>query len=237
MDHSAGSCIDPEQLIQLPNNCAPEPFQPQPVPMGLMGGSMGCEIATNGMSPCLSQDSPAGSAYGVDSDIPRYLMPIDFQCQPTIQNRRFGGSDNNDAAFKLENERRLIAHSRRSSRSSNKLTSDESGVDKRERNRMAASKCRKKQKLANNELQERARIMEQHHNYLMAHKASLESETLNLKNQLLLHGGCDSEPISTYLMQAAKKFAQGQEEDVRSAERTEHWCEKLSSTGSEPSAL
>lgn len=253
MDRSSGSYIDPEVLAQLPNNYAHLlPFQPQPTPIEPTGGSIGRKTTTDGTSPCIDQDSTADSGYGTGPDIPRYLaMPIDLHHQQTslipedrnaIQNHRCGNyssKNNRDAIVKLEKEtdRHILAHSRRSSRSSNRLTSDESGIDKRERNRMAASKCRKKQKIANNELQERARVMEQHHNYLAMHKASLELETLNLKNQLLLHGGCDYEPITEYLMQAAKKFVTGHKEDTQNVQRMEHQHDRLPSTGSETCAL
>ncbi|KAI1140289.1 hypothetical protein F5Y05DRAFT_312221 [Hypoxylon sp. FL0543] len=240
MDHSSDPCVHPEQLIQLPNhteaysslihNSTPElAFHPQQ-PMEFIDTSLEYHGTTNGTSSCTGQESLADSGYGASPEIPRYLaMPVDL-----LEFPRPGMTpeDHNDATarppelkhedvptLKREKGRPVMTHSRRSSRSSNKLTSDESGLDKRERNRMAAYKCRKKQKLANNELQERARIMSEQHNYLVAHKASLESEMINLKNELLLHGTCGCEPITDYLMQSARRFVKGREEGLQDGDK------------------
>ncbi|OTA91219.1 hypothetical protein M434DRAFT_32917 [Hypoxylon sp. CO27-5] len=234
MDHSFESCVDPEQLIQLLDETtaysSPElPFHPPQQPMEFIAASLECQRTAIGADSCIGQSSLADSGYGESPEIAGYSTPpVDLQYQqgipaPGEHNNTFPRPRNykneDDTIFKRENSMHIMAHSRRSSRSSNKLTSDESGLDKRERNRMAAYKCRKKQKLANNELQERARIMTEQHNYLMAHKASLESEMISLKNELLLHGSCGYEPITDYLMQAARKFVKGREEGFHDAER------------------
>ncbi|KAI1418552.1 hypothetical protein F5Y13DRAFT_196376 [Hypoxylon sp. FL1857] len=258
MDHSSESCVNPEQLIQLPNNTtaysspihdrAPDlPFHLQQ-PMEFVDASLECQTTANGADPCIGQDSLADSGYGASPDIPRYLaLPVDFQYPrigptPEAHNNTLlklrDHKHEDDAVSKRDNGRPFITHSRRSSRSSNKLTSDESGIDKRERNRMAAYKCRKKQKLANSELQERARIMGEQHNYLIAHKAALESEMINLKNELLLHGTCGCEPITDYLVQAAKKFVKGREEGFHGAEKgVENLRSRPPSVGHEPCIL
>ncbi|KAI0838732.1 hypothetical protein F5Y06DRAFT_42688 [Hypoxylon sp. FL0890] len=214
--------------------------------MEFIDASLEYQGTLNGGGSCIGQDSLADSGYGVSSDnIPAYLaLSVDLQYpRPGLTSE-----DHNDAipephGYKHEDESMIkrekgkspMTHSRRSSRSSNKLTSDESGLDKRERNRMAAYKCRKKQKLANSELQERARVMGEQHNYLIAHKASLESELINLKNELLLHGSCGCEPITDYLMQAARRFVKGREEvtqDVGKA--TKNLSSPPPSVGHEP---
>ncbi|KAI1463971.1 uncharacterized protein F4812DRAFT_445203 [Daldinia caldariorum] len=234
------------------HDCAPIlSFHPQQLPMEFLDGSSEYQE--------MAQDSLADAGYVAGSDLPRYLtMPIDLNYQQIISptedhnnaiqtpqperdseekdNEKYNGGD----IFKKDNKKPVMTNSRRSSGSSNKFTSDESGIDKRERNRMAASKCRKKQKLANSELQEKARIMSERHNYLIAHKASLESETISLKNELLMHGSCGCEPISDYLMQAARKFVKGQEEVLQGMQKTtgEELCERTpSSTSREPCIL
>ncbi|KAI1380989.1 hypothetical protein F4677DRAFT_462111 [Hypoxylon crocopeplum] len=230
MDNSSEICIKPEQSFQLSSDRAthsshtldysPELlFHPEQPPMEFIDNALECWSPTNSSSTCIGHDHLATSGYRASSNKPTYItLPMDLLYQetsPTVEDRKDGIFENSDNhgydTVKRENETRAMTHSRRSSRTSNRLTSDESGIDKRERNRKAASKCRKKQKLANNELQEKARIMGEQHSCLMAHKASLESEMINLKNQLLLHGGCDCEPISDYLMQAARKFVKGRE--------------------------
>ncbi|KAI0137913.1 hypothetical protein F4776DRAFT_92340 [Hypoxylon sp. NC0597] len=257
MDRSSSSCVDPERLIQIPENttaysslihdCGPRlPFHSQQ-PMEFIDASLECQRTANDADPCIGQDSLADSGYGESPDIPRYLtLPVDLQYQSTISTsedlshaspklRDLKYED--EMIFKRESGRPIMSHSRRSSRSSNKLTSDESGIDKRERNRIAAYKCRKKQKLANYELQERARIMSEQHNYLIAHKASLESEMINLKNELLLHGNCGCEPITDYLMQAARKFVRGREEGFHDEEKGTKTRSRPQSVGHEACIL
>ncbi|KAI0108147.1 hypothetical protein F4814DRAFT_454991 [Daldinia grandis] len=244
MDPSSESYVNPKLLVQLQkdlsafpshmHDCVPIlPFHtPQPL-MELMDSSLGFQTTPNTDGLRIDQDGHADIDYCVGPNITKYLtLPIDLDYQQTgstredrndtIQKPHFGGNNKKhkvDMVLKGETIKPVASHSRRSSRSSNKLTSDESGIDKRERNRMAASKCRKKQKLANSELQERARIMSEQHNYLVAHKVSLESEMISLKNELLIHGSCGCEPITDYLMQAAKRFVRGREEGVHGMEK------------------
>ncbi|KAI1389669.1 uncharacterized protein F4822DRAFT_208217 [Hypoxylon trugodes] len=251
MDPSSESYIDPEQLIQPSENtttysssiqhCAPElAFQPPliPPPMEFIDGPLEYQRTPNGANICIGQEGLAELGYGTPSD-----MPMDLHNQRTdprnnsMPRPRTANKHAKDIYVKQENERSFYTHSRRSSRSSNKFTSDESGLDKRERNRMAASKCRKKQKQANSELQERARIMDEQHSYLIAHKASLESEMIGLKNELLLHGGCGCEPISEYLMQAAKRFVKNREGDAHGLEKTGNLRERPPSISHEPCVL
>ncbi|KAI2625088.1 hypothetical protein GGR54DRAFT_550506 [Hypoxylon sp. NC1633] len=238
MVHSSESCVEPEQLLQMSAETTahstyiidgfPEnPYYPNQSPVeSVMHSPLACQTLLDGYNnnTCIGQENLADSGYGTGSDASRYLsLPADLQYQgtcPTIQGSsiavptpRFGIGDGDQSGdvFIRDKERLAGTHSRRSSRSSIKLTSDESEVDKRKRNRMAASKCRRKQKLANNELEEKARVVGEQHDYLVAHKASLESEMIGLKNQLLLHGGCDYEPIADYLMHTARKFVKGHE--------------------------
>ncbi|KAI1798931.1 hypothetical protein F4811DRAFT_144941 [Daldinia bambusicola] len=265
MDPSYDLAMDTDSPAQLRENlstfsspihdCAPIlSFHPQQLPMEFLDGSSEYQKTANGDSLCIEQDSLADTGYVAGPALPRYLtMPIDLNYQQivsatedhnnaiqTSQSEKDNEKYNVDDIFKKGNTKPVVVNSRRSSRSSNKFTSDESGIDKRERNRMAASKCRKKQKLANSELQEKARIMSEQHNYLIAHKASLESEMINLKNELLMHGSCGCEPISDYLMQAARKFVKGREEGLQGMQKTsdEELRERPpSSTAREPCLL
>ncbi|KAI0476517.1 hypothetical protein GGR56DRAFT_674977 [Xylariaceae sp. FL0804] len=86
-----------------------------------------------------------------------------------------------------------------SSSGSNKL-----GV--RERNRIAAHRCRRKQKLNEDRLREDERELSQQHGCLAAYVLLLKNEVLELKNQILAHGSCDCEPIQTYITNSAKKL-------------------------------
>ncbi|KAK7747863.1 hypothetical protein SLS53_001113 [Cytospora paraplurivora] len=81
--------------------------------------------------------------------------------------------------------------------------------DLRARNRRAATKCRAKAKAAVAELEATEREMESKHQQLSAQAARLQDEVLALKNELLLHGNCDCEPIQQYLTNAAKNIIGG----------------------------
>ncbi|ROW08542.1 hypothetical protein VPNG_06193 [Cytospora leucostoma] len=81
--------------------------------------------------------------------------------------------------------------------------------DLRARNRRAATKCRAKAKAATAELEATEREMELKHQELSAQATSLQDEVLALKNELLLHGNCDCEPIQQYLTNAAKNIIGG----------------------------
>ncbi|KAH9906679.1 hypothetical protein F4778DRAFT_778133 [Xylariomycetidae sp. FL2044] len=91
--------------------------------------------------------------------------------------------------------------------SASKEKKPDEATDKRLRNRLAASKCRRKQKSAHTDLEKKARQMSEDHKLLLAHKNALEMEMLDLKNEVLLHGGCNCDSINGYLGRAAKRFA------------------------------
>lgn len=81
--------------------------------------------------------------------------------------------------------------------------------DLRARNRRAATKCRAKAKAAVAELEATEREMETKHQELSAQATRLQDEVLALKNELLLHGNCECEPIQRYLTNAAKNIIGG----------------------------
>jgi len=74
-----------------------------------------------------------------------------------------------------------------------------------ERNRIAASKCRKKKKVMNQRLEEKSRLLHQHNRYLNQLVSSLKSDVLRLKQCLLVHHSCEDEPIKRYLQYEAGK--------------------------------
>lgn len=83
------------------------------------------------------------------------------------------------------------------------------GPDHRARNRTAATKCRAKAKAAATELETAERESEFRHRRLSAQATSLQNEVLALKNEVLMHGNCDSEVIQQYLTNAAKRVIGG----------------------------
>ncbi|KAI1373220.1 hypothetical protein F4677DRAFT_224576 [Hypoxylon crocopeplum] len=78
------------------------------------------------------------------------------------------------------------------------------GRRNRERNRVAAHKCRQKAKQSMGELQVRERELNQQNRMLREHAGSLRDEVLVLKNEILRHSSCDSDVIQSYIARAAR---------------------------------
>lgn len=76
----------------------------------------------------------------------------------------------------------------------------------RERNRIAAQKCRQKSKHYIEELQQQERELAQENSFLTAHAGHLKNEVLYLRNEILNHGTCDCELIQNYIAETAKKL-------------------------------
>ncbi|ROW06771.1 hypothetical protein VMCG_04142 [Cytospora schulzeri] len=85
----------------------------------------------------------------------------------------------------------------------------QSNSDHRARNRTAATKCRAKAKAAATELETMERETESKHRKLSAQASSLQNEVLELKNEVLMHGNCDSDVIQQYLSNAARRVIGG----------------------------
>ncbi|KAK8869318.1 bzip transcription factor [Apiospora arundinis] len=77
---------------------------------------------------------------------------------------------------------------------------------KREKNRIAASKCRRKKKEEERVVQERRRMLQLQNRLFMDSVASLRSEVLSLKHEILRHGSCNFPPINTYIATAAARI-------------------------------
>lgn len=78
----------------------------------------------------------------------------------------------------------------------------------RERNRIAAHKCRQKNKQNIQALQEQERHLAQENKFLAEHAHHLKNEVLGLRNEILNHGNCDDELIQNYITESAKKLQQ-----------------------------
>lgn len=76
----------------------------------------------------------------------------------------------------------------------------------RERNRIAAHKCRQKNKQSIQELQQQERDLAEKNRFLSAHVDHLKDEVLGLKSEILNHGNCDDELIQNYIAKSAKKL-------------------------------
>lgn len=75
-----------------------------------------------------------------------------------------------------------------------------------ERNRLAASKCRQKKKEHTQKLEYRYKEQSEKKERLQGEIASLRSQILSLKNEVLKHAQCGDEPIKLHLAQMVKKI-------------------------------
>jgi len=87
-----------------------------------------------------------------------------------------------------------------------KLNESEKRARFLERNRVAASKCRKKKKLMNQRLEEKSRLLVQQNRFLSATLTKLRGDLMRLKQMMLTHHGCGHAPIEQYLQQEAGKY-------------------------------
>jgi len=78
-----------------------------------------------------------------------------------------------------------------------------------ERNRIAASKCRRKKKQWTQNLEDTAREVQTTSKSLLKQVAVLRDELLYLKDELLKHDGCSCERIKQYLMNEATRVVEG----------------------------
>ncbi|KAK7752616.1 hypothetical protein SLS62_005385 [Diatrype stigma] len=76
----------------------------------------------------------------------------------------------------------------------------------RERNRIAAHKCRQKNKQTIQELQQQEHDLAEKNRVLAAHVDHLKDEVLVLKSEILNHGNCEDELIQNYITKSAKKL-------------------------------
>ncbi|KAI1114760.1 hypothetical protein F5Y14DRAFT_450618 [Nemania sp. NC0429] len=75
----------------------------------------------------------------------------------------------------------------------------------REKNRVAARKCRQKAKDNAVELQRRERELRQQNKMLLGYVGSLREEILDLKDEILRHSDCGSGVIQNYIASAARR--------------------------------
>ncbi|KAI0486331.1 hypothetical protein F4859DRAFT_511325 [Xylaria cf. heliscus] len=98
---------------------------------------------------------------------------------------------------------------RRTTSTSPTTSVDQSGVpdikQHRERNRVAARKCRQKAKRNVAGLQQRERELSQQNKVLHDYVSSLREEILDLKTEILRHSDCNSGIIQNYIANAARR--------------------------------
>ncbi|KAK6516755.1 hypothetical protein TWF506_006644 [Arthrobotrys conoides] len=83
-----------------------------------------------------------------------------------------------------------------------------------ERNRIAASKCRKKKKIMNQRLEEKSRLLVQQNRFLNATLVKLRGDVLRLKQMVLTHHGCGNPAIEQYLQHESEKYLVADSEEA-----------------------
>ncbi|RYP31571.1 hypothetical protein DL767_005680 [Monosporascus sp. MG133] len=81
---------------------------------------------------------------------------------------------------------------------------DTSGLSQRERNRIAAQKCRRKSKQHQKDLADRARDLANLNKLLSAERLALKDEVFVLKSEVLKHGSCNCSVIDDYIARTAR---------------------------------
>ena len=84
----------------------------------------------------------------------------------------------------------------------------------RERNRIAATKFRTKQRQDQQNLESIEQDLERIHRDLSASVTDLTFEVYNLKMELLQHSGCNCTLIQNYLAQESQRYVQALEEAI-----------------------
>lgn len=114
----------------------------------------------------------------------------------------------------------------KSRRSSSQATAADDDDPKRqkvlERNRVAASKCRKKKKEWVSELQETKAGLETQHQQLQREYNGLLDEVSRMKNELITHAHCNDPNIDLWLDNEAKRFVQKATERYSHAAHAAH---------------
>jgi hypothetical protein len=80
------------------------------------------------------------------------------------------------------------------------------GDERRSRNRIAATKSRRRKKQVDDELADHEQRLRSRNRQLAADAARLRGQVLELKNQILSHGACNSQLIYDYLANEAKRL-------------------------------
>ncbi|KAL3952846.1 hypothetical protein ACCO45_012789 [Purpureocillium lilacinum] len=178
----------------------------------LDAGRFGTSTSTNGMPPT---NSSSGS---IDSSLPEELAldkshasdPPSPRTKPTSAKKR-GRPRKTQAAASTANVDGAI--NTRTSRLTNaRSVADASGgedpktVRVREKNRIAADKCRSRRRQEEDKLKSCHEDLEQEHRRLSAALSELMAETFVLKNMLMEHGSCDCRLIQDYLKDSASEW-------------------------------
>lgn len=195
----------------------------------LDAGRFGTSTSTNGSMSVMQISDPFyaqapsapptnSSSGSIDSSLPEELAldkshasdPPSPRTKPTSAKKR-GRPRKTQAAASTANVDGAI--NTRTSRLTNaRSVADASGgedpktVRVREKNRIAADKCRSRRRQEEDKLKSCHEDLEQEHRRLSAALSELMAETFVLKNMLMEHGSCDCRLIQDYLKDSASEW-------------------------------
>ncbi|MCJ1247368.1 hypothetical protein MMC30_004582 [Trapelia coarctata] len=161
-------------------------------------------------------DDQLSSAFDYDKMPPEFMQQRPAQAsqqQPENNSgkrkRPSNGSANEASPESSKRSRRSTARSKAQAAAQLDLHNpeDEKRSKFLERNRVAASKCRQKKKEWTNNLEVRARDLQNSKNQLALIVGSLKNEVMFLKGQMLRHTGCGCSQIREYLTHEADNIA------------------------------
>ncbi|KAI1326309.1 hypothetical protein F5Y16DRAFT_234048 [Xylariaceae sp. FL0255] len=82
-------------------------------------------------------------------------------------------------------------------------------LNKRDKNRAAAARCRDKARKSRSELEELERELFLKNQMLQTETKALQEEVLQLKHDILSHASCDSAAIQRYIEYTAENYGKG----------------------------
>ena len=133
---------------------------------------------------------------------------------PAKKRKRGGQFGSNEQVSQTPKRSRKYASRGADPQDSNNKPEDVKRSKFLERNRVAASKCRRKKKEWTQNLESRARDLQKSNNMLRLNVESLRAEILFLKGEMLKHNSCDCEQIQSFVKSRANNFLQTTDDGV-----------------------
>ncbi|KAI1385542.1 uncharacterized protein F4822DRAFT_432395 [Hypoxylon trugodes] len=170
------------------------------------GSTAGIPQVAHGLPGALDPYDAAGQFFAVYGDMQSLGTQLEYLDQFQSSTKTYTPSDllpNSFPRSQSETSGLSQAQSRNSTGTNLCALTGSKAKRSRERNRVAARKCRQKAKVNTNELRERERIESQRNQLLSNCVVSLRGEVINLKSEILRHSDCNSKVIRDYIQKAA----------------------------------
>ena len=155
-----------------------------------------------------SDNSPVAAKQEMDTE-PTPVTLDDATNAPATRKKRGSQQSQTSQASTAPSTKRRKNSARKSSTDTN--SGGEEKDEKRskflERNRVAASKCRQKKKEWTNNLEQRARDLQQNKTHLSLLVNSLRDEVLYLKGEVLKHDNCNCTALRNYMSRSVSQIS------------------------------